>query len=305
MDGDGYLLLLVKVTDTDPVGPLGIYSSKKEKTSLKGEYPWLLCWSHSMNAKQSSVKKRKHTSVNVHLDDTVADSGLDVVLGGAGTTVEDEPDGLVRLGLALLLDVGLVLAEKLGVELDVAGSIDTVDVTESSGDREEVGDLGEGIVDVENVLGLGVERSVVDLGVVNTILLASGDTDLHLEVAVDLGHALKVLDTNLDVLLLGVLREIEHVGREEGLAVLGEVLLISGEHTVEPGEELLGAVVRVDDDGDTVGLGDGTDVVGTGNSSEDGSSLVLVGDSLSGVVGSTTVRELDDNGRLGITGSLC
>src|SRR5690349_939941 len=108
-----------------------------------------------------------------------------------------------------------MLAEKLGVELDVTRGIDTVDITESGGNREEIGDLGKGVVDIENVLGLGVERSVVDLRVIDTVLLASSNTDLHLEMAVDLGHALKVLDADLDVLLLGVLGEIEHVRGEE------------------------------------------------------------------------------------------
>jgi len=245
------------------------------------------------------------TSVDVHLDNTKVDSGLDVLLGRSRASVEDEPDGLVGLELALLLDKLLVLAQKLGVELDVSGSVNSVDVTEGSGNREQVGDLGEGIVDVKNVLGLGVEGGVIDLRVVNTILLASGDTDLHLEMAVDLGHAMEVLDADLDVLLLAVLRKIEHVRGEEGLAVLLEVLLISSKHTIEPRKKLLGTVVRVQDDGDTVGLGDGTDVVGTSDGTENGSSLTLVGDALSGIVRSTTVGELDDDGRLGITSGLC
>jgi hypothetical protein len=39
--------------------------------------------------------------------------------------VEDEVDGLVVLLGQLLLDVGLVLAQELGVQLDVAGLVDT------------------------------------------------------------------------------------------------------------------------------------------------------------------------------------
>lgn len=38
----------------------------------------------------------------------------------------------------------------------------TVDVSESGGDGERGGDLGEGEVDLEDVLGLRVEGSVVD-----------------------------------------------------------------------------------------------------------------------------------------------
>jgi len=36
---------------------------------------------------------------------------------------------------------------------------------------------------------------------------------------------------------------------EEGLLVLFEILLISNEHAIEPGEELLGTMIGVQDDG--------------------------------------------------------
>lgn len=75
-------------------------------------------------------------------------------------------------------------------------------------------------------------------------------------------HALHVLDADLDVLVEGLLREIDHVGGEERLAVGLEVLLVGLEHAVEPGEELLGAVVRVEHHRHAVGLGDIADVVG-------------------------------------------
>jgi hypothetical protein len=119
-----------------------------------------------------------HVSVDVDLDDTVADGLLELLLGGAGATVEDEEDRLVLLGLGLLLDVGLVLGEQLGVQLDVAGLVDTVDVTEASGDGEVGADGGQGVVDGQDVLGLGVEGVVVDILVVDTVLLTTGDTDL-------------------------------------------------------------------------------------------------------------------------------
>jgi hypothetical protein len=48
------------------------------------------------------------------------------------------------------------------------------------------------------------------------------------------------------------------VRREEGDTVLLEVGLVGVEHTVHPGEELVGAVVGVKDDGDTVEGSDGS-----------------------------------------------
>lgn len=119
-----------------------------------------------------------HVSVDVDLDDTVADGLLELLLGRAGTTVEDEEDGLVGGRTSLLLYVLLVLGEELGVELDVAGLVDTVDVTEASGNGEVGADGGEGVLDGQDVLGLGVEGVVVNILVVDTVLLTTGDTDL-------------------------------------------------------------------------------------------------------------------------------
>lgn len=94
--------------------------------------------------------------------------------------MEDEEDGLILLGLEVLLNVGLVLLEELGVQADVAGLVDTVHVTEASGNGEVGGDGGQGVVNGQDILGLGVQGVVVDVLVVDTVLLATGDTDLLL-----------------------------------------------------------------------------------------------------------------------------
>ena len=108
----------------------------------------------------------------------MADGGDELLLGGAGTTVEDEEEGLLLGGANLLLGEGLVLAKELGVELDVTGLVDTVDVSETGGDREVGRDGGKRGVNLVDVLGLGVEGVVVDVGVVDTILLTTSDSNL-------------------------------------------------------------------------------------------------------------------------------
>jgi hypothetical protein len=76
--------------------------------------------------------------------------------------VEDEEVGLLLVDALLALlgqllsNVDLVLAQELGVQLDVAGLVDTVDVTETSGDGEVGRDGGESVVDVPDILGLSV-----------------------------------------------------------------------------------------------------------------------------------------------------
>jgi hypothetical protein len=168
--------------------------------------------------------------VDVHLDDTVLDGGLDLVLLGTGSTVEDQEQGLLTaLALQLLTSEFLVLAQQFRSEGDVSGLVDTVDVTESGSDGEVGGDRGQGLVDLEDLVRLRVQRVVVGTSVVDTILFTTGQTDFHLEpfckgvriafemykisiLTVHLGHSLEVLDTGLDVLLVGLFRQVDHVG---------------------------------------------------------------------------------------------
>ena len=58
----------------------------------------------------------------------------------------------------------------------------------------------------------------------------------------------------LGYLLVGLFGEVEHVGGEERGTVLLEVLLVSLKHAIEPRQELLGAVVRVEDHGHAIVL---------------------------------------------------
>jgi hypothetical protein len=102
------------------------------------------------------------------------------------------------------------------------------------------------------------------------------------------------------------------------------VSLVGIEHAIEPWEELLGAVVGVEDDRDAVGRGDLADEVSTGDGASDGGSLVSVAHALGRVLGAasrrgliwrvknylagevsgTALGHLEDDGSLGIAGSL-
>jgi hypothetical protein len=172
--------------------------------------------------------------------------------------VEDEEDWLVLLGVGLLLDIFLMFLEEFWVKLDVSWLVDAMDVAEAGGDGEIRRDWGEGLVDLVDVLGLGVERVVVNRCVVDTILLATGNANFHLEPLLHGCGALEVLGGRGDVVVDRLLGQIDHVGGEEGLVVLLEVGLIGVEHAIEPWEELLGAMVllsvRIDIGRDYVGL---------------------------------------------------
>lgn len=90
------------------------------------------------------------------------------------------------------------------------------------------------------------------------------------------GGALQVLGSSLDVEVDLFLTQIDHVAGEERLAVLLEVLLIGIQETIQPWEKLLGAMVGVENDGDTVSWGNSTNVIGPSNPTSNGSLLVAI-----------------------------
>lgn len=91
--------------------------------------------------------------------------------------------------------------------------------------------------------------------------------------------------------------------REQGDTVLLEVGLVGVQHAIEPRQELLGTVVGVHDDGDTVGRSDSSNKVGSSDGTGDGSLLLLsaVLDTLTGPEGGTTLGNLQDDGRLQVS----
>lgn len=91
--------------------------------------------------------------------------------------MEDQEDWLVLFGVDLVLDVLLVLAQQFRVELDVAGLVHAMYIAEAGGDGEVWADGRERVIDVVDVLWLGVKGVVVDVLVVDPIFLTPGDTD--------------------------------------------------------------------------------------------------------------------------------
>lgn len=142
----------------------------------------------------------------------------------------------------------------------------------------------------------------------------------HLEPLLHGGSTLEVGGSGLDVVVDGLLRQINHVRGVEGLAVLLEVGLIGVQKAIEPREELLGAVVGVKDDRDAVGGGNAADVVSSGNTTGDGSGLAVIADALRRLVrfcfvlevitylaseeSSTTLGDLEDDGAVLVASSL-
>lgn len=86
--------------------------------------------------------------------------------------------------------------------------------------------------------------------------------------------------------------------------MLSKVFFIGSEHAIQPGKKFLRAVVGVEYDWDSIGGGNGADVMGGRNGTLDGCKLASVGDTLASKVGSTSLGHLNDDGGLRIAGSL-
>jgi hypothetical protein len=104
--------------------------------------------------------------------------------------------------------------------------------------------------------------------------------------------------------------------------VLLEISLISVEKTIQPWQKLLCAVICVQNDGDTIYRSNRTDVVGSGDTTSNGSLLLAIGNTLylhvspevqtdwracmyfSCKVGGATLGSLEYDGSLGIAGRL-
>jgi len=157
--------------------------------------------------------------------------------------------GLGAFTTQLLADVLLVLAQKLRVKFDITRFVNTVDVSESGRDTEVGANGIQSRVDVPDILRLSVELGVVDTSVIDTVLLTTSDTDLHLEPDTEGGHTFEVLDAGGDIVLFALLRKVKHVRGEERFLVLLEVGFIGLEHAIEPRQEFMSAMIRVQDDG--------------------------------------------------------
>mmetsp|Transcript_95363 Transcript_95363/g.132466 ORF Transcript_95363/g.132466 Transcript_95363/m.132466 type:complete len:288 (+) Transcript_95363:168-1031(+) len=211
--------------------------------------------------------------VHVHLHNSRVQCGGDVMLLRSGAPMEDKVQRPLNVlscrGFDLLTCVDLHVLQQLGLQHNVSGLVNAVDVAESRSDGEHRGDGIEGLVDREHIRRRGVQLLLGGSAVVNAIFHSTSDSNLHLQDLLHGGHAGQVLCADGNVLLIGLLGQVQHVRREEGLAMLLEECLVGFEHAIEPRQQLLGAVVGVHDHRDAVSRSNCTDKVSSGNSSQD------------------------------------
>mmetsp|Transcript_109020 Transcript_109020/g.351870 ORF Transcript_109020/g.351870 Transcript_109020/m.351870 type:complete len:203 (+) Transcript_109020:563-1171(+) len=99
-------------------------------------------------------------------------------------------------------------------------------------------------------------------------------------------------------------RQVQHVAREQRLALDAEEVLVVLEHAVEPRQQLLRAMVRVHEHRDAVGRRHRPGVGGARDGAQHRRLLLLVGEALAGEEARTALRELDDDGAVELPAGL-
>jgi hypothetical protein len=69
-----------------------------------------------------------------------------------------------------LAGVLLVFVKEFGVKADVAGFVDTVDISETSRDGEVGSDFSEIAVYIPDILWLSIQRGIVNASIIDTYL---------------------------------------------------------------------------------------------------------------------------------------
>ena len=119
-----------------------------------------------------------------------------------------------------------MLGKEIRLKLDIARLVNTMDVTKPCSNAEVRRNRAQRLVHLPNVLRLCIERVVINVFVVNTILLAASNSDLHFKLLLPWCGAGQVLSRRLDVVLNTLLRQVDHVAAEERNAVLCEEGLV-------------------------------------------------------------------------------
>ena len=211
--------------------------------------------------------------------------------------MENEKHRLVVTITKFFGDVFLGVVKDFRSKLDISGGVNSVDISKrSSASEGGIGNRRKLFVGVHDLLGLSVKAARVNISVINTIFFTSSYTEFEFKKNVNLGEFFHVILADCNVLFEGFLGKIKHMRREKGFSVGGIVFLVSLKKTIHPWQPSLLAMVSVENDGNSVKLGDLTDVLGSGNASGNGGIIVVVGKGLSGNELTTSLGESDHDG---------
>ena len=213
--------------------------------------------------------------VDIHLHHAISQRFGNLFGFGTRPPVKYEVD---RVGacVVFLLDEQLRIMQDDRFKPYVTRFVNAVNIAERGGNGEIGAYAEQGFISMRNMFGLRIQARAVDAGIVNAILLAAGNAQLDLEGHADLAHTFQIALTYLYVFFQRFFRQVEHMGAEQRFAVFGKIFFAGIEQSVDPGQQLLGGMVCMDDHGDAVHFGHFMNVHGPGNTAFDGSAFLVV-----------------------------
>jgi len=228
--------------------------------------------------------------IDVHFDDTIVERFLEVVGGGAGTTVEDEVH--FRACAVLVHDGFLAVLEDGWLEFHRARLVGAVNVSEG-GCEDEATDRLKCFVDFNHVLRGGIEFFDREAGGIVAVLFATNAAGFDFEDDAELGTFLEEFLGDFEVFIELNNRAIEHVGLEKRALAGGDALAGSLQQRLEETFDLgRVAVIGVERDEHIVFLGEHVAGLGKHDGSEGsvfhcraGSELAAAGGNLDNSVG--------------------
>mmetsp|Transcript_23561 Transcript_23561/g.33139 ORF Transcript_23561/g.33139 Transcript_23561/m.33139 type:complete len:207 (+) Transcript_23561:642-1262(+) len=164
--------------------------------------------------------------------------------------------------------------------------------------EETVGNLAQGIVDLINLLRLGIEILWVSIFVVHAILFTTCNTQLHFQPAIDLRHALHIFHTGFDVFFQRLLGKVQHMRGKQRFSMQFEVALICFQQTIKPWKQVFGAMIGVQNHWHAILLCYCAHVIGTTDGTSNGSMEIRVVQTFPCIELRSTRRELNHDGRI-------
>lgn len=225
--------------------------------------------------------------VDIHFHDAVVEGFADVGEFRAGAAVEYE----IHFGLSAVLggNGGLTVAQDGRLELDGAGLVSAVNVTESSGKKEAADGL-KGFVHGDHVFWRGVELVGRNARGVVTVFFATDDASFDFEDDIELDAFFEQFLGNAEIFLEGEFRAVKHVALEQGAFASGDALARSLEERLEEAFYFgWMAVIGVQSDEDVVFFCEAMNGFGKNDGTEGGVRYFATGGELS-----ATSRDLDN-----------
>ena len=116
--------------------------------------------------------------IDIHFDDAVIQSGVDIGEVGPGASMKDEP--MAGMRAEFFFDGRLAIAQDIGAEFDIARFVHAMHIAKG-GRIHKFSEGGQCSGDLDHFIGGGVKFFGGGLGVVDPILFTSDDPGFNLQ----------------------------------------------------------------------------------------------------------------------------